>query len=116
MKYYLILLLTFTFFQKSFCQNEPEKMEQYCIVKCTSSFSKTFTADFDFGDKLRPIMGWAVAKDSSGSILRFKSEADVLNYMGKQGWRLVNAYPADKDVTIKYVFKKKFLRSEIKAE
>ena len=116
MKYYFTLFCMFVLSQTAFSQNEPEKTEQYCIVKCNSIFSKDFKADFDFGDKYRPLSGWSVAKDSSGNVLKFKSEADVLNFLGKQGWKLVNAYPKAEETYTKFVFKKEFLKSELTDE
>lgn len=114
MKYYLMLLSFLVFTNESFSQKKTETVEQYCIVKCFSFFSKDFKADFDFGDKYRPLFDWTTAKDSSGNVLKFKSEADVLNYLGRQEWKLVNAYPKGEDGYTKFIFKKKFLKPEMK--
>ena len=39
-----------------------------------------------------------------------------INFLGKQGWKLVNAYPKAEETYTKFVFKKEFLRSDLKNE
>jgi hypothetical protein len=32
-------------------------------------------------------------QDEQGKVIKFNSAIDALNYMAKQGWEFVNAYP-----------------------
>jgi len=46
---------------------------------------------------------------------KFNTVVDALNYMGKDGWIFINAFPSQNgnEQIYHYVFKKLFLKSEI---
>lgn len=115
MKYYILCLCFFIIASKSFSQNKTKEVEQYCIVDCLHSIGrKGITVSIDYGNRYPNAFGLFELRDSTKKLIQFKSDADALNYMGKQGWELINAYPSDKNT--KYIFKKKFLKSDIKEE
>jgi hypothetical protein len=50
-----------------------------------------------------------------GKLKKFNSVIDALNYLGKMGWKLVNAYPVyngSSSNIYHYVFKKDFTKTE----
>lgn len=102
MKYYIFFMLFFVITLKSYSQNKAEKVEQYCIVGCLQSIGrKGITINIDYGNRYSNAFGLFELRDSTKRPIRFKSDVDALNYMGKQGWKLVNAYPDDKNYNTK---------------
>lgn len=53
-------------------------------------------------------------KDENGKSKKFNTVIDVLNYLGKNSWQLVNAFPfttKNRPIDYLYVFKKEFLKT-----
>lgn len=100
---------------QSFCQNDTATVEQYCeIVATPRLLSSKVTIDIDFGES-RSIWKDNRLKTDDGRLKKFNTVMDALNYMGKDGWRLVNAFPVyttNSTQVFHYVFRKMFLRSE----
>ncbi len=97
---------------------DSTRVEQYCDVLATPRLlSNRVTIDIDYGEK-RSIWKDNRLKDEEGRVKKFNSVIDALNYMGNNGWTLVNAFPVNTGTNnsasyvYHYVFKKTFLRSE----
>lgn len=114
-KLLMILFLQLVVFA-AFAQTDSIKVEQYCqIIATPRLLSNKVTIDIDFGEEKS---FWADTRMRSydGRLKKFNTIIDALNFMGKEGWIFVNAYPVrngNMDI-YHYGFKKLFLRSEIK--
>jgi hypothetical protein len=111
-KSFTLLLLLFTL--AAYAQDTP-KVEQYCEVVATGRrLSSKITIDIDYGQE-KILWKDNRVKDEEGKVEKFNSVIDALNYLGKLGWKLVNAFPVYNDNGPKiyhYVFKKEFLKKE----
>ena len=100
---------------KGFSQ-DTTNLEQYCEVVATGRLlSNKVTIDIDYGEE-RSIWKDHRLKAEDGKLKKFNSVIDALNYLGKQGWKLVNAFPVTEGNGPKvyhYVFKKEFSKSEV---
>lgn len=75
-------------------QDTTKQKEEYCMLLATSrlfSTKLTITADFGQETHLFKYTDQRI-KDEQGSVIKFNSVIDALNYMAKQGWLFVNAY------------------------
>lgn len=107
----IILLSSF----KLFAQNDADKVEQYAEVVATPRLlSSKVTVDIDYGEE-RSIWKDNRVKTDEGKLKKFNTVVDALNYMGKEGWKLVNAFPfiTGNTQVYHYVFKKSFSKAEI---
>ncbi len=113
MKNFLALILLFLSFNGY--SQDTSKVEQYCEVVATGRlFSNKVTIDIDYGEE-RSIWKDNRLKEEDGKLKKFNSVVDAINYLGKKGWNLVNAFPvssANAPMVYHYVFKKIFLKSE----
>ncbi len=96
--------------------NDSVLVEQYCDVVSTERFmSNQVTINIDFGEE-RSIWKDNRLKDRAGKLVKFNTVIDALNDLGKDGWRLVNAFPvgnsANSSAVYHYVFKKEFYRKD----
>ncbi|MEO5645177.1 MAG: hypothetical protein ABIS12_17785 [Bacteroidia bacterium] len=101
---------------QSEAQQDTTKVEQYCQMVAKGRFlSNKVTIDMDYGE-VRSIWKGNRVKDENGNVKKFNTVIDGLNYLGKNNWKLVNAFPVPTDkgesVEYHYVFKKEFLKSE----
>lgn len=108
----IILLMSFP----SFAQRDTTQIEQYVEVIATPRlFSNKVTIGIDYGEE-RSIWKDNRLKEDDGKLKKFNTVIDALNYMGQDGWKLVNAFPvisSGNTQVYHYVFKKAFLKSEI---
>ena len=98
-------------------------VEQYCKLTASGKmFSNRLNIVLDFGEKEQKwFKDYRLRDQLTGKPKEFNSVIDALNYMGAQGWVLVNAFPMADDGTssqrgiaqFHYYFKKLFKRSEI---
>ena len=105
-----ILFVSFT----SFSQTDTSKIEQYCEVIATPwLLSNKVTIDINYGEG-KSIWKDTRLKDDEGKLKKFNTVIDALNYMGKDGWIFVNAFPVLNGTTqiYHYVFKKWFAKSD----
>lgn len=105
-----ILFVCFT----SFSQTDTSKIEQYCEVIATPRLlSNKVTIDINYGEG-KSIWKDTRLKDDEGKLKKFNTVIDALNYMGKDGWIFVNAFPVLNGTTqiYHYVFKKWFAKSD----
>ena len=101
---------------ESNAQNDTSKVEQYCEVVATGRMlSNRVTVDIDYGEA-RSIWKDNRLKDESGRLIKFNTLVDALNYLGRNGWKLVNAFPITSSnnsyPVYHYVFKKEFLKKD----
>lgn len=122
MKKVLLLLLLIPFFGVAQI-SDTSTVDQYCELIATSRLlSRKVNIDVDYGQERKLFKDYRL-KDESGKLKKFNSTVDALNYMGQQGWKLVNAYQltegagATVNSVSHYLFRKEFLKSEVdKAE
>jgi hypothetical protein len=111
----IIALILFSSFE-SFSQTATDKVEQYAEVVATPRLlSNKVTIDIDYGEE-RSIWKDNRLKEDNGKLKKFNTTIDALNYMGKSGWTLVNAFPVlvgNNSQVYHYVFKKYFSKSEV---
>lgn len=105
----LIQLITFSLF----AQQDTTKIEQYCqVIASPRLFSNKVTIDIDFGDE-KPYWTDTRLRSYDGRLKKFNTIIDAMNFMGKEGWVFINAYPVTTDKTTIYhfAFKKEFPRT-----
>jgi len=86
-----ILLIAFLSIQAQI--SDSTKIEQYCQVVCTARMlSNKVTVDVDYGEFRALIGSDKSIKDEEGKLVKFNGVVDALNFMGRQGWTLQNAY------------------------
>ena len=107
----IILLATYV----SFAQTDTSKIEQYCQVIATPRLlSNRVTIDIDFGEE-KSFWSDNRLKTYDGKLKKFNTVIDALNFMGREGWSFINAYPVSNGSTEVYHFgfKKQFNRSDV---
>ena len=106
-----LLLIAF----KSNAQQDTLRVEQYCeLVATPRLLSSKVTIDIDYGDE-RSIWKDNRLKDENGKLKKFNTVIDAINYLGKNGWKLVNAFPVstgNAPMVYHYLFKKEFIKGE----
>ncbi|MBS1918721.1 MAG: hypothetical protein JST17_00545 [Bacteroidetes bacterium] len=118
----LFLVSIFMLSTKVILAQDTTKVEQYCELVAQGRFlSSKVTIDVNFGEERRFFSGDKRMRDEvTGKLKKFNSVVDALNYMGLQGWSLVNAFPISEGtgpMTYHYYFKKLFAKNEVmKAE
>jgi len=96
-------------------QSDTASIEQYCQVIATPRlFSNKVTIDIDFGEE-KNFWRDGRLKTYDGKFKKFNTVVDALNYIGKDGWVFINAYPVRIAETTIYhfAFKKQFSKSEV---
>jgi len=95
-------------------QVDTARVEQYCQVIATPGLlSNKVTIDIDFGEE-KSVWRDSRLKDCDGKIKKFNTIIDALNYMGRQGWIFINAYPVTigQNTIFHFAFKKQFLKAD----
>jgi len=96
-------------------QTDTSKVEQYCQVIATPRLlSNKVTIDIDFGDE-KSFWRDNRLKTDGGALKKFNTIIDALNYMGREGWIFINAYPVHLGQTeiFHFAFKKEFPKSAL---
>ncbi len=110
-----ILVTLFLFASLSSLAQDTTKVEQYCEVVATGRLlSNKVTIDIDYGEE-RSIWKDHRVRTDEGKLKKFNSVVDAVNYLGKDGWKLVNAFPistGNGPMVYHYVFKKEFAKSD----
>jgi hypothetical protein len=94
-------------------QADTSKVEQYCQVIATPRLlSNKVTIDIDFGEE-KSFWRDTRLKTDAGKIKKFNTIIDAINYMGREGWTFINAFPVRMGETEIYhfAFKKQFSRN-----
>ena len=100
----------------SFAQDSA-KVEQYCrLVTYNKLLSNKVNIDIDFGQERKFFSDNRLRDEETGKIKKFNTVTDALNYLGAQGWTLINAYPVTEGSSIYYYFyfKKLFRKEEVR--
>src|SRR5437868_14869934 len=96
-------------------QSDSSRVEQYCqIIATPRMLSNKVTIDIDYGEE-KSFWQDTRVKTDAGKLKKFNTVIDAINYMGKEGWIFINAYPVRMGETEIYhfAFKKLFLKSEL---
>lgn len=95
-----------------------EKVERYCdLIAQSRMFSRKVNIDVAYGDERKLFNDYRL-KDESGKLKKFNTVIDALNYMGQQGWHLVDTYFVTEGSnssltnTYHYLFKKEFRKEK----
>ena len=105
----LVLLASFA----AFAQSDSSKIEQYCQVIATPRLlSNKVTIDIDLGEQ-KSFWKDERLKNYEGKLKKFNTIIDALNFMGKEGWLFINAFPVTMGTTEIYHFAFKKLVSKI---
>ena len=114
-----ILLLAALFISVNvMAQNDTTEtmIEQYARLEATARlFSTKVTIAIDFGDERSLWSDNRLRDAETGKLTKFNTIVDALNYMGEQGWTLVNAFPVNANTpnsspVYHYYFKKKYAK------
>jgi uncharacterized membrane protein YfhO len=114
MKNILILTLLFCSLH-SFAQKDTIKVEQFCqIIAVPRLLSNKVTIDIDFGEE-KKFWNDTRLKTWEDKVKKFNTIIDAMNYMGKQGWSFINAYPVRNNDTeiFHFAFRKLVYLSEL---
>ena len=98
-----------------FAQTDSARVEQYCqVIASPRILSNKVTIDIDFGEE-KSFWHDTRLRTYEGKLKKFNTVIDALNFMGKDGWKFINAYPVPNGSTViyHYVFKKEFLVSDL---
>lgn len=116
MKNFIIIVISVFASLTSYSQADITNVEQYAEVVATPRLlSNKVTIAIDYGEE-RSIWKDNRLKEEDGGLKKFNTVIDALNYMGKDGWQLVNAFPINVGTNSQvyhYVFKKTFLKSQL---
>lgn len=113
MKKLVIVISLFISFQAA--AQETTTVEQYCKMVATGRLlSNKVTIDIDFGEERKLFGGDTRLKDEeTGKLRKFNSVTDAMNYLGGQGWTLVNAFPmAEGGSSVYHFYFKKLFKKE----
>ena len=93
--------------------HDTTTIEQYCrMVISERSFSTKVKIELDLGAERKLFSGDTRLRDElTGKLKKFSSVVDALNYMGAQGWELVNAFPMGDSRIYHYYFRRRFRSS-----
>lgn len=93
MKKIIVMALFLMGVQHSFAQTDSAKVEQFCqIIARPRLLSSQVTIDMDFGG-VKKFWNDTRLKDQQGQLKKFNTVIDAMNYMSKEGWTFINAYP-----------------------
>lgn len=93
---------------------DTSKVEQYCrLVAFNKLLSNKVNIDVDFGQERKFFSDNRLRDEETGKIKKFNTVTDALNYLGSEGWILVNAYPVTEgSSSVYYFYFKKLFRKE----
>jgi len=96
-------------------QTDTSKVEQYCqLIATPRLLSNEVTIDIDYGDE-KSFWQDNRLRTEEEKIKKFNTIIDAMNYMGREGWIFINAYPVHMAQTeiFHFAFKKLFLKSAL---
>jgi hypothetical protein len=112
-----IMLLALLFASYSSIAQDSTKVEQYCrVIAFNKILSNKVNIEVDFGDERKFFRDNRLRDEETGKLKRFNTVTDALNYMGSQGWTMVNAFPVydGSTSTFHYYFKKLFPKEDVR--
>lgn len=99
-------------------QQDTTRVEQYCrLIAQNRLLSNKVNIDIDFGEVRKLFSDNRLRDEETGKLKKFNTVVDALNYLGSQGWILVNAFPVSdgaNSYTLQYYFKKSFRKEEVR--
>jgi len=112
----IILAIVFTFLSHALlAQQDTAKIEQYCqLIASPRLFSNKVTIAVDFG-AVKSFWSDTRLRNYDGTLKKFNTIIDALNFMGREGWLFVDAYPVrnGNSEVYHYGFKKLFPRPAV---
>ena len=109
-----LILLVLVLASLTVSAQDTTTVEQYCRMIVTNrALSTKVNIDLDFGEERRLFTDNRLRDEISGKLKKFNSVVDALNYMGSQGWSLVNAFSTNEQYIYHYYFRKRFKISDI---
>lgn len=114
-KIFFIATLLSVFSLPIFGQKDTIRVEQYCrLISYNKMFSTKVNIDVDYGEVRKYFQDTRMRDEETGKLKKFNSVVDALNYLGAQGWTLVNAFPVQEgnSFSYQYYFKKMFPKIE----
>lgn len=113
-----ILLLVLVTGSLQAMSQDSTRVEQYCrLIAQNRLLSNRVNIDVDYGDERKLFSDNRMRDEETGRVKKFNTVVDALNYMGSQGWVLVNAFPVldgNNVTTLQYYFKKSFRKEDIR--
>ena len=104
MKKLFNFLFILSFSAVSYGQSPKTTVEQYCQVIATPKLlSNKVTIEIDFGEE-RSVWKDNRLRTYNGRLKKFDTIIDALNFMGKEGWSFINAYPVTFGTNVVYHF------------
>ena len=104
MKKIFIFLFVLDLSAVSFGQATKTTVEQYCQVIATLKLlSNKVTIEIDFGEE-RSVWKDNRLRTYNGRLKKFDTIIDALNFMGREGWSFINAYPVTIGTGVVYHF------------
>jgi hypothetical protein len=101
---------------RTLAQTDSVQVEQFCqMIASPRLLSNKVTIDIDFGDE-KKFWSDTRLRDWEGKVKKFNTIIDAMNFMGREGWSFINAYPVRNGDTeiFHFAFRKLFFKSEIK--
>ena len=99
----------------SFAQTDSVKVEQFCQVIATPRLlSNKVTIDVDFGNE-KKFWSDTRLRTWEGKVKKFNTIIDAMNFMGREGWSFINAYPVkygDSEI-FHFAFRKLFYKRDV---
>ena len=93
MKKVFIIVFALSASFASLAQTDTTKIEQYCqIIATPRLLSNKVTINIDFGEE-KSFWSENRLKTYDGKLKKFNTIIDALNFMGKEGWSFINAFP-----------------------
>ena len=112
-----ITILLVSLSKPGFCQTPTDTTQNtsyiYCeLVNTQKSIGTTTTVDVDFGQGSGGFQDNRITDKQTGKIKKFNSIVDALNYMGNDGWELVQMYTVtvDERNVYRWILKKKEMK------
>ena len=113
MKKVFIIVFALSASFASLAQTDTTKIEQYCqLIATPRLLSNKVTINIDFGEE-KSFWSENRLKNYDGKLKKFNTIIDALNFMGKEGWLFINAFPVTTGTTEIYHFAFKKLFSKI---
>jgi hypothetical protein len=112
-----LFIATLLLFSVAGFSQDTTKVEQYCrLVAFNKILSNKVNIDVDFGEERKFFSDTRLRDEETGKVKKFNTLTDALNYMGSQGWTLVNAYPVTEGSSVYYYFyfRKLFRKDEVR--
>jgi len=109
-----VVFVCISFFSALSQTTDPQttlKKFGYCELTFTGNFGRNSTIEADFGEKI-PWFKTKKLTGDNGKKLKFNTIVDALNYMGEDGWELVQVYTihlSENSISHHYVLKKELI-------